>query len=165
MSRFAVVPIFAAFFLMPVFVHAGQLPESAPSFTLTDVRGKSVSLDEFRGRVVFLTFWASWCVPCREELPELDRLYKKYKKEGFEVIAVSVDSSEAAVDNFLRKISVSFHVLFDKKGDVSDAYRVSGLPTGFIIGKDGDIRHKHRGFGKEFLPTYEKEIADLIKQK
>ena len=164
MSRFTVVQIFVAIFMMSVIVHAGQFPKIAPSFTLYDVHGKSVSFEEFRGRVVFLTFWAVWCIPCREELPELDRLYQKYKKEGFEVIAVSVDSSEAAVENFLRKIPVSFTVLLDKKSNVNDDYGVSGLPIGFIIGKDGNIRFIHKGFGKEFLPLYEKEIADLIKQ-
>jgi len=109
---------------MPVFVHAGQFLKIAPSFTLNDVHGKSVRFDEFRRKVVFLTFWASWCVPCREELPELDRLSKKDKQEGFEVIAISVDSSEAAVENFLHKISVSFPVLFDKKNNVNDDYGV-----------------------------------------
>jgi len=151
--------------MIPASIHAGQLPEIAPSFTATDLSGKSANLAGFRGKIVFLVFWASWCAPCREELPELDRLYKKFKTEGFEVIAISVDASESDVKSYLRKFPISFPVLLDKKGDVNDAYRVSGLPTGFLIGKNGIIRHIHRGFGKELLPMYEKEITDLIKQK
>ena len=151
------------FMMMPASVHAGQVSETAPSFTLTTLSGESVSLDGFRGKIVFLIFWAAWCAPCRVELPELDRLYKKYNHEGFEVIAISVDASESDVKNFLRKFPVRFPVLLDKQSDVNDAYRVSGLPTAFIIGKNGIIRHVHRGFGKEFLPMYEKEIEDILK--
>ncbi len=162
---FSRLVIIAVLVVMPAFVHAGQFPESAPSFTLTDLHGKSVSLAEFRDKIVFLVFWASWCAPCREELPELDLIYKKFKREGFEVIAVSVDVSDAAVVNFLRKFPVSFTVLLDKQGDVNDAYRVSGLPAAFMIGRKGIIRHVHIGFSKGLLTTYENEIADLIKQK
>ncbi len=149
--------------IMPASVHAGQFLVTAPSFTLTDSIGKTVSLDDFRGKIVFLAFWAAWCAPCREELPELDRLYKKFNHEGFEVIAVSVDASESDVKNFLRKFPVNFPVLLDKRGSVNDAYRVSGLPTGFLIGKNGIIQHVHRGFGKEFLPMYEKEIEEMLR--
>ena len=150
---------------MPAYVHAEPFPpETAPSFTLTDVSGETVSLNGFRGKIVFLIFWAAWCAPCREELPELDRLYKKHKNEGFEVIAVSVDASESDVENFLRKFPISFPVLLDKRGTVSDAYRVSGLPVGFLIGRNRMIRYIHRGFGRESLPIYDKEIEDLVKQ-
>jgi peroxiredoxin len=163
--RYSELVIIVVFMVIPAFVHAGQFPESAPSFTLTDLNGKSVSLAEFRDDIVFLVFWASWCSPCREELPELDLIYSKFKQESFEVIAVSVDVSDKAVVNFLHKFPVSFTVLLDKQGDVNDAYRISGLPTSFAIGRKGIIRHVHFGFSKELLPMYEKEIADLIKQK
>lgn len=163
MIRFSVLLIMVTLMIMPASVHAGQYPETAPSFTLLDSSGKSVNIDGFKGKIVFLVFWAAWCAPCREELPELDRLYKKYNHEGFEVIAVSVDASESDVKNFLQKFPVSFPVLLDKRGSVNDAYRVSGLPIGFLIGKNGIIRHIHRGFGKEFLPMYEKEIEDMLK--
>jgi peroxiredoxin len=163
--RFFALVIIVVLMVMPVLVLAGQFPEVAPSFTLVDLNGKSVSLEGFRGKIVFLVFWASWCAPCREELPELDRIYNKFDHQGFEVIAVSVDGSDSDMESFLRNFPISFPVLLDKQGDVNDAYRVSGLPTGFIIGKDGSIRYTHRGFGKEFLAIYEKEIEDLIKQK
>ncbi len=165
MLRFSALVIIVVLMVIPEFVHAGQFPEVAPSFTLMDLNGKSVSLEGFRGKIVFLVFWASWCAPCREELPELDRIYKKFNHLGFEVIAVSVDGSDSNMECFLRKFPISFPILIDKQGDVNDAYRVSGLPIGFIIGKDNSIRYTHRGFGKEFLAIYEKEIADLIKQK
>jgi peroxiredoxin len=137
----------------------------ASDFSLVDVKGTVVDMARYKGKVIFLAFWAPWCVPCREELPELDTLYKKYHGKGFEVIGVSIRTSESSVAGFLRKSSISFPVLVDKNSDVSDAYGVSRLPESVIIDRDGIIRHRHRGFGKEFLPAYEKEISDLLKQQ
>jgi peroxiredoxin len=149
--------------LPPVYSYAGEAGTVAPSFSLADLNGKTVTLEQFRGKVVFLNFWALWCGPCREELPELDRLYRKYGKEGLEVIGICMETSEARVSGFLRKAPVMFPILMDKNGDTAEAYRFSGLPSGFIIGRDGVIRHRHMGFGRELLPEYEKEIMELLK--
>lgn len=156
-----------AFILMiiaPVYAYPGQIGAKAPSFALPDLSGKTISLEQFNGKVVFLDFWAPWCVPCRQELPELDKLYVKYRKDGFEVIAISVDPSEKNVLAFLKKFPVSIYVLIDKKDEASDTYRVSSLPTGFILGRDGVIHRVHKGFSTESLPLYEKEIDALLKQ-
>jgi len=131
---------------------------------LKDLNGNTVTMDSFKGKVVFLDFWASWCGPCKEELPELELLYKKYAKDGFEVIGVSVDKSESNAAEFLKKRPVSFTILTNIKGDVADAYGLPGMPTGYIIGKDGVIQHRHVGFAKAFLPIYEKEIVELLKK-
>ena len=149
--------------LQPVYSYAGQAGTVAPSFSLADLNGKTITLEQFRGKVVFLNFWALWCGPCREELPELDRLYRKYGKEGLEVIGICMETSEARVISFLRKVRVTFPILMDKNGDTAEAYRFSGLPSGFIIGRDGVIRHRHTGYGRELLPEYEKEIMELLK--
>jgi peroxiredoxin len=160
-----IIVIFILLILFPVVSYSEQIGSAAPVFNLTDINGQGVSLEQFKGKVVLLTFWAPWCAPCCEELPVLEELHRKYRKDGFAVVSVSMQTSESGVVKLLRKLPVSFTVLLDKKGDVSDAYRVSGLPEGFIIGRDGVIRRRHRGFGREFLPIYEKEIAELLNQK
>jgi peroxiredoxin len=150
--------------ISPFSVYSGCVGDIAPSFTLKDLNGNTVTLDSFKGKVVFLDFWASWCGPCKEELPELELLYKKYGKDGFEVIGVSVDKSESNIAAFLKKRPVSFTILTNIKGDVAEAYGLPGMPTGYIIGKDGAIQHRHVGFAKAFLPVYEKEIVELLKK-
>ncbi len=151
--------------LLPAFAYAGQVGSIAPEFSLPDLTGKSVSLQQFKGKVVFLDFWAPWCDQCREELPALDALYKKYTKDGLEVIGIGIDTSEKQVTEFLQKVSVTFTILIDKKDNIRWAYNFRTLPTAFVIGRDGVIRYMHLGFGKEFLQMYEKEIDKLLKQQ
>ena len=150
--------------LLPFIPAAGSADEVAPGFSLTTLGGNTVTLENYKGKVVFLSFWAPWCASCREELPDLDVLYKKFSKNGFTVLSVCVESSASVVAGFLNKHPVSFPVLIDKGGEVADRYRLSGFPVSFVIGKDGVIRHKHSGYGKEFLADYEKEILDLLKR-
>ncbi len=151
--------------LMPVFAQAGQVGTVAPDFSLTDLNGKTVALQQLKGKVVLLDFWAPWCPPCREELPALDALYKKYNNDGLVIIGIDIDDSEKLVAEFLQKAPVSFTILIDRKGTLTRQYRFRTLPAAFIIGKDGVIRYQHMGFGKEFMPTYEKEIVELLKQQ
>ena len=150
--------------MSPFKAYSAGIGETAPVFSLKDINGNTVTLDSLKGKVVFLDFWATWCGPCKEEFPELDALYKKYNKDGLEVVAVSVDKSESNVGEFLKKRPVSFTILTNTKGDVAEAYGLPGMPTAFIIGKDGEIKHRHAGFSKAFLPVYEKEIAELLKK-
>ena len=150
---------------LPVFANASQVGTSAPDFSLMDVNGKVVTLKQFTGKVVFLDFWAPWCDPCREELPELDALYKKYNSDGLEVIGVDIDDSEKLKAEFLQKFPVAFTILIDKKGIIRREYSFRTLPTAFIIGRDGVIQYVHMGFGKEFLQIYEQEITELLKQQ
>lgn len=160
-----IIALFSFCLIMsPLSVYSGCVGDIAPSFTLKDLNGNTVTMDSFKGKVVFLDFWASWCGPCKEELPELELLYKKYGKDGFEVIGVSVDKSESNIAEFLKKRPVSFTILTNIKGDVAEAYGLPGMPTGYIIGKDGTIQHRHVGFAKAFLPVYDKEIVELLKK-
>lgn len=158
-----VISILMFFLSFPVCVFSAQTGSIAPVFILGDTQGRHVSLDDFKGKVIFLDFWAPWCVPCKEELPELEMLYSKYRREGLEVVAVAVGSSEKTVSKFLRKISVSYTVLLDDKEEAAEKYGCSHMPTGYLIGRDGVIHYIHKGFGKEFLPVYEKEIVELLK--
>ncbi len=159
-----IISVLILIFFVPLHSYSGQIGTMAPAFSLADLNGRTISLEQFKGKVVFLDFWAPWCIPCRQELPELDKLYNKFRKDGFEVIGISIDSSEKNVAAFMQKIPLSVHIVLDKKNEVSDAYRVTSLPTGFIIGRDGIIHRVYKGFDKGSLPLYETEIDALLKR-
>lgn len=160
----SIVAVLVFILIVPAYVYAGQVGAKAPSFSLPDLHGKTISLEDFKGKVVFLDFWAPWCRPCRDELPVLDTLSGKYGKDGLVVIAVSVDTVVQNVTRFIQKVPLRIDILVDGKNEVADAYRVSILPTGFIIGRDGVIRYLHKGFDKGLVPLYEKEITELLNQ-
>jgi thiol-disulfide isomerase/thioredoxin len=159
------VTILLLVIMQPIFAQASQVGTVAPDFSLSDLNGKAVTLQQFKGKVVFLDFWAPWCDPCREELPALDALYKKYNNDGLVIIGIDMDNSEKLVAEFLKKVPVTFTILIDRKASMGREYSFRTLPTAFIIGKDGVIRFVHLGYGKEFLQMYEKEIVELLKQQ
>jgi len=159
--------VFTAIFMLVTalssFSQASQVGTVAPDWSLPDSNGTIVSLQQMKGKVVFLDFWAPWCDQCREELPALDALYRKYANDGLIVVGVDIDTSEKLLTEFLQKSPVTFRVLMDTKGALRRSYRFRAMPAAFIIGKDGVIRYVHVGFGKEFLPMYEKEVVELLK--
>ena len=150
--------------MQPVSTQANQVGTIAPDFNLTDLNGKATTLLQFKGKVVFLDFWAPWCDACREEFPALDALCKKYDNDGLVIIGLDIDPSEKLVNEYLQKVPVSFTILIDKKNAARRDYRIRMLPSAVIISRDGVIRYVHMGYGKEFLQMYEKEIVELLKQ-
>ncbi len=119
----------------------------APDFRATQIGGEQVRLSDLRGRVVVLNIWATWCKPCEEEAPSLERLYRKIKMEpggrDFEILAVSIDArSRDAVLPFKRKFGLTFPILFDPDGRVSRIYQTTGVPETFVIDREGIIREK-----------------------
>jgi peroxiredoxin len=147
------------------FAHAAQEGTQAPGFSLRDLKGDTITLEQFKGKIVFLDFWAPWCVPCRDEFPALESLYRKFQSEGFIVVGIAVDASTEGVAKFLKKAPVSFPVLIDSNGTVAESYRLINMPTAYIIGRDGIVRYRHLGYGKELLLKYEKEIGELAREK
>lgn len=120
----------------------------APAFTLMDTGGAQRSLDEYRGSVILLNFWATFCKPCREEMPAMERLWKGFEDRGLVVIAIATDRgrrSMKTVKSFCNTHSVTFPVLLDPSGDVRRAYEVVVLPTSYIIGRDGKFIGKVLG--------------------
>lgn len=120
-------------------------PVVAPDFTLKDLKGTQVTLKNFKGRVVFLNFWATWCPPCRREMPSMERLYKQLKDRDFTMLAVDMQESEKRVRAFISEFSLSFPVLLDLNGDISSLYGIVGLPTTYIIDREGKIIGKAVG--------------------
>ncbi|HHY71670.1 MAG TPA: thiol-disulfide oxidoreductase ResA [Bacillus bacterium] len=113
--------------------------DQAPNFVLTDLNGNEVEFADYRGKGVFLNFWATWCKPCETEMPYMENQYNTYKDQGVEVLAVNVGESELSVRNFVERKGLTFPVVIDKKLEVFEAYGVDPLPTSFLINKDGEI--------------------------
>ncbi len=118
----------------------------APGFSLTSLDGSISALSDTRGKVVLLHFWATWCLPCKDEMPAIERLWEKFKGEDFIILAVAVDRGKPKkVRKFSKKHGITFPILLDPKGSTRKTYEVSALPTSYIIGKDGRISGKVLG--------------------
>ncbi|MHB8139496.1 MAG: TlpA disulfide reductase family protein [Smithellaceae bacterium] len=123
--------------VQPTRLHPGS---PAPNFSLPGLDGRTVSLKDYRGKVVFVNVWATWCPSCRDEMPAMEKLYQELKGEAFEILAVSVDASGAkAVAPFMRARKLSFPALLDPEGTIGKPYGVTGVPESFIINKEGII--------------------------
>jgi len=118
----------------------------APNFTLPDLNGKKIELKDYRGKVVFLNFWATWCLTCEEEMPSMENLYKKFKGNSFEILTISIDTEgKQIVAPYMKKFDLTFSALLDPKSKVAKLYRTTGVPETFIINKEGFIVHKAIG--------------------
>lgn len=131
--------------LAPVF--AVQVGDKAPDFTATlSPSNQFFQLSEHRGKVIYLDFWAAWCGPCRDSMPWLDKLQRRYAKQGFAVIAVNLDEDFNAAARFLSWNPVSYPIIFDQGGVLSKLYQIPGMPTGYLIDRDGAVIDRHVGF-------------------
>jgi peroxiredoxin len=146
--------------------HALAEPASgeAPDFTLASNQGPNLRLQEQRGDVIMLNFWASWCGPCRTEMPVLDVLHQRFQAAGFKVIGVNVDSAPAKAERLLAELNVKFPILFDPSGDVSASYQVNAMPSTVLIDRDGQMRYRHEGYKLGYDDLYRTQIRELISE-
>ncbi|MFQ5856778.1 MAG: TlpA family protein disulfide reductase [Anaerolineae bacterium] len=122
----------------------------APDFTLKNLEGEKISLSDFEGQPVLINFWATWCAPCRIEMPAIENMYQKYKDDGFVVLAADVEESITVVRSFVDSMGLTFPILLDYKGDIARRdYRIRGYPTSYFVGRDGKIVAAHRGMMSE----------------
>lgn len=143
---------------------ATELSGAAPDFTLASNMGKNMRLAEMRGSVVMINFWASWCGPCRQEMPILEELYQRYNKAGFTILGVNVEPDSAEADKILKDIKISFPVLYDTESKVSELYGVQAMPSTIIIDRDGNMRYLHRGYKPGYEDEYREQIKELIRE-
>jgi thiol-disulfide isomerase/thioredoxin len=142
-------------------------PHQATDFTLQDMDENSHSLRDYRGKVVLLNFWATWCPPCRHEMPSMETLYRRYEDQGFAVLAINEWEDADRVFVYTGQLSVSptFPILFDKKGEVADNYMVKGLPTTVLLNKKGQVVYRAIG-GRDFNhPEVDKVIRSLLSEE
>lgn len=142
---------------------SAEVSGAAPDFTLPGV-GKEIKLADYKGQVVYLDFWASWCSPCQDSFPWMSAMQAKYKEQGVTFIAINVDRKQKDADEFLAKTPAGFAIAFDSKGKTPKLYDVMGMPTAFIIGRDGKILHSHIGFHSNDISEYELHIQQALKK-
>jgi cytochrome c biogenesis protein CcmG, thiol:disulfide interchange protein DsbE len=133
-----------------------------PEIGLTDMRGTRVDAASLKGKVVIVDFWASWCAPCKEEMPVLERLYKKYKSRGLVVVGVSVDQELANVKSFLKQLPVSFNIVHDADHKVAGRFKPPRMPSSYVVDRNGIVRHVHAGFRDGDAAKIEAEVLALL---
>lgn len=140
------------------------MADTAPDFTLPSNSGDNVRLAEQRGQVVMLNFWASWCGPCRREMPLLDGIYERYKSAGFVLYGVNVEEENSEAKKLLQLLGVTFPILYDTESKVSSLYQVDAMPTTVLIDKKGEIRYVNRGYKPGDETKYREQIRELIQE-
>jgi cytochrome c biogenesis protein CcmG, thiol:disulfide interchange protein DsbE len=140
--------------------------KKAPNAKLEDLEGKKVQLKSYLGKgPVLLSFWATWCKPCQEELPEYQKLYNEYKDKGFQMIAISIDNEKtvAKVKPFAKSRNYKFTILLDSNSDAAREYYVQDVPNTFLIDKKGNIVYTHHGYERGDELDMKKQIEELLK--
>ena len=145
-------------------VSAGLKQTSAPDFTLKSYTGENLRLSEYRGEVVLINFWASWCGPCRQEMPVLSELHDKYRALGFTVLGVNVEADSSKARKLLQEQPVSFPVVFDNDSVVSKQYDVVAMPSTVLVDRDGNMRYLHKGYKPGLEAVYQQQVRDLIRE-
>ena len=144
-------------------VEAGA-PAPALSLASLEDGGAAVALAGLKGNVVYVDFWASWCIPCRRSMPTLDEFYRKYKARGFTVVGVNKDATTAEATRFLAKVPVSFVLVRDASDAAARSFNVKGMPSGYLIDRKGTVRVVHVGFNADHAAALEKEIESLLRE-
>ncbi|HET9579007.1 MAG TPA: TlpA disulfide reductase family protein [Usitatibacter sp.] len=162
MRRFLAILLFA---LSPAVqaLDAGS-PVPAVSAPRLGQSGPPVDLGTLKGRVVYVDFWASWCVPCRLSMPALDALYRKNAARGFTVVGFNKDVEASDAERFLQRVPVSFPLVQDLKDAAARAFDVKAMPSGYLVDRHGVVRRIHRGFTSETASSLEREIEELLKE-
>jgi len=135
--------------------------QDAPSIKLPTANGQ-VDLATLKGKVVYVDFWASWCKPCKQSFPWMNEMKKTYQDKGFEVLAVNLDKERRLADEFLKDMEVSFVVAFDEVGDTANEYGIRGMPSSYMIGRDGKLYASHIGFREKDKEKMEEVIKQLL---
>jgi thiol-disulfide isomerase/thioredoxin len=136
-----------------------------PDFSLTNAEGKKISLKDFRGKTLFLNFWATWCEPCREEMPAMENLYQEYKNNNFIVLAVNVKDRRQEALAFVKELKLTYPIAFDPNAEVASLYGAWGLPTTYIIGPKGEGLARGWGPAEWYSPASRNLFRELLEEK
>ena len=159
------VPVNTYLFLLLIFLTSpAALATKAPVFELPGDSG-TVSLKQYRNQVVFIDFWASWCVPCKYSFPWMNEMQERYGEDGFKVIGINVDKDKAMAQKFLELVPASFDIAYDPEGEVADLYSLKVMPSSYLIDRDGNLVHAHKGFKTSDGSRMEDMIRKLLDEK
>jgi cytochrome c biogenesis protein CcmG, thiol:disulfide interchange protein DsbE len=136
--------------------------QSAPAFTLPDLAGRPVSLDEFKGRVVLIDFWATWCPPCRVSIPAVEELHRDYAGAQFEVVSINVDEDKSIVEPFVEKHGMKYPVLLAVGSEVPGMYQVRGVPSFYLLDRQGRVAQAWIGFDPRYADQWRQHIDQLL---
>jgi len=136
--------------------------EPAPDLSLKKLDNSSFKISDFKGDVLYVDFWATWCPPCRKSFPWMESMNEKYKSLGFKVIAVSLDTKRDVIDQFLKSMSAHFTIAHDPSGDSASAFKVKGMPSSYLIDRKGNIYKTHVGFNDNDKASLEAAIKSLL---
>ena len=137
---------------------------AAPDFALKSSTGENLRLSEYRGDVVMINFWATWCGPCRQEMPLLDELYTRYERVGFNLLGVNIDDDSSRAMDMIDELGVNFPVLFDARKEVSKLYEVEAMPVTVIVDREGTVRYVHHGYKPGYEDMYLDQIRSLLRE-
>ncbi len=143
---------------------SGLEGQQAPDFALKSSTGENLRLSEFRGDVVMINFWATWCGPCRQEMPLLDELYSRYQRVGFSLLGVNIDDDSRRAMQMIDELGVNFPVLFDAQKEVSKLYEVEAMPVTVIVDREGTVRYIHHGYKPGYEDKYLNQIRSLLRE-
>ncbi len=138
--------------------------KTAPDFALKSNSGENLRLSEYRGEVVMINFWATWCAPCRQEMPLLEDLFSRYERVGFTLLGVNIDDDPRRAMAMAQELGVTFPVLFDSTKDVSKLYEVNAMPVTVILDREGSVRHVHHGYKPGYEEKYLSEVRALLRE-
>lgn len=166
MNRLTLVSLAAIFALISSgsIASSGLAGQAAPDFALKSASGANLRLSEYRGEVVMINFWATWCGPCRQEMPHLEDLYNRYQRVGFNLLGVNIDDDSRRAMQMVQELGVTFPVLFDEKKEVSKLYSVEAMPVTLLLDRSGTVRHIHLGYQPGFEEKYLTEIRALLRE-
>lgn len=138
--------------------------DRADNFTLKSNKGENLRLSEQRGQVVFISFWADWCGPCKEQLKDLEAIYQSHKNKGFQVWAISLDEDSQEAAFHAQEMGLSFPVLYDNEHQVAKAYDIDDLPCAVIVDRDGVIRFVKETYKSKYLNQYKNQVTQLVNE-
>lgn len=151
-------------FALSALASSGLEGQEAPDFALKSATGENLRLSEYRGSVVMINFWATWCGPCRQEMPLLDELYSRYQRVGFNLLGVNIDDDSSRAMDMARELGVSFPVLFDARKEVSRLYDVEAMPVTVLVDREGTVRYVHHGYKPGYEDKYLDQIRSLLRE-
>ena len=154
------VTVFAATSL----ASSGLEGRAAPDFALKSSSGANLRLSEYRGDVVMINFWATWCGPCRQEMPLLDELYTRYQRVGFNLLGVNIDDDSRRAMQMIEELGVNFPVLFDAQKEVSKLYEVEAMPVTVLVDREGNVRYVHHGYKPGYEDKYLDQVRSLLRE-